>query len=189
MKKTIIGALAATVLLTGAIGVSVSANDDDVKISTEQSKQLIGFKKAKEVALKKVKGKVDDIDLETENGKVYYEVEIDTDKKQEFEVKVDAYTAKVLSVKESNDDDDDDNVQSTDNLITEKDAIAIANKGINGKVVSIELDSDDGRYEYEIELLTKEGEYEITIDAATGKILEKDFDSKDDNDDDDDDDN
>jgi uncharacterized membrane protein YkoI len=40
-----------------------------------------------------------------------------------------------------------------------------------GQVVEVELERDDGRWEYEIELLTREGNViELTYDAATGKL-------------------
>lgn len=90
----------------------------------------------------------------------------------------------MINVRESLDDDDNDDkndealVQaiSAKFLITEKKAIAIAKKQINGDVKSIELDSDDGTYEYEIKLQTKKGEAEITINASTGEVLELEFD-------------
>jgi uncharacterized membrane protein YkoI len=57
-------------------------------------------------------------------------------------------------------------------LISEKEAIVIAKKNITGEVVEIELDEDDGRYEYEMELKTSNGEADITIDANSGKVVE-----------------
>lgn len=187
MKKIIVGTLAATLLISGAIGINAFAQEDNVKISTEQNKQLIGMKKAKEAALKKVTGIVESIELETKNNKTYYEVDIDSDKNKEYEVKIDAYTAKVLSVKESFDDDgnDDGKLVNSNSLITEEQAIAIANKQVAGEVIKLKLDSDDGRYEYELELHTKKGKFEITIDASTGKILEQEFDDGDNDGDDD----
>lgn len=187
MKKIIIGTLATTLLISGAIGMSAYAQDDDIKVSSVQSKQLIGMKKAKEVALKKANGVVESVELKTKNNKTFYEVDIDANKNKEYEVKIDAYTAKVLSVKESTDDDDDDNdrIVSSKSIITEEQAIAIAKKQVSGEIIKLKLDSDDGRYEYELELRTKKGKFEITIDASTGKILEQEFDD-DDNDRDDD---
>ena len=42
-----------------------------------------------------------------------------------------------------------------------------------GRVIEIELDRDDGRWVYELELLSPEGFlYEMEIDAASGTILE-----------------
>lgn len=42
-----------------------------------------------------------------------------------------------------------------------------------GRVIEVELDRDDGRWLYELELVTPDGRlYEMEIDAATGNILE-----------------
>ena len=67
-------------------------------------------------------------------------------------------------------------------IISREEAIAIAEKEVNGKVYSFELDRDDGRLEYEIELLTDKYEVEIEMDARNGKILEKDYDDLEDDD-------
>jgi uncharacterized membrane protein YkoI len=42
-----------------------------------------------------------------------------------------------------------------------------------GRVLEVELDKDDGRYVYEIEVLQKDGRViELTYDGKTGKLLE-----------------
>ena len=108
MKKIVIGTLAAAIVLGGSLGMNQVFADDDDKKTTVVKKKTIGTKKAKAVALKKVKGgKVDDIDLDKDGKKVYYEVEIER-KNKEYEVYVDAYTAKVLKVETGDDIDEDD---------------------------------------------------------------------------------
>ena len=43
----------------------------------------------------------------------------------------------------------------------------------DGRLVEVELENDDGRTVYEIELLTKQGSViELTYDARTGRFLE-----------------
>lgn len=187
MKKMLIGTLATTLLISGAVGINAYAQGNSAKDNPVQSKQLIGIQKAIEIALEKANGTVESVDLETEHNKTYYEVDIDTNTNKEFEVKVDAYTAKVLNVKESYDDDEDNDDDqmlndkaSIASLITEKEAVAIAKKSFNGDVKSIELDYDDGKYEYEIELQSKKEEADITIDATTGRVLELELDEDDD---------
>lgn len=42
-----------------------------------------------------------------------------------------------------------------------------------GRVIEVELDRDDGRWIYEVELVTRAGRLiEMEIDGATGRILE-----------------
>ena len=51
--------------------------------------------------------------------------------------------------------------------------LAIAQRRVPGDVVEVDLDDDDGRPEYELEILTADGRsIEIKIDARTGTILE-----------------
>jgi uncharacterized membrane protein YkoI len=68
--------------------------------------------------------------------------------------------------------------------ITEEAAIEIALAEVAGKVTETELEHEDGKQVYEIEIVTAEGvEMEIEIDAATGAVLE--VEAEDDDDDDD----
>jgi len=63
-------------------------------------------------------------------------------------------------------------------LISEAKAKEIALGLVNGEIIKFELDEDDGRLEYEIEILANGYKYEIEMDAYTGDIL--DFDKDDD---------
>lgn len=185
MKKLVIGSLAAVLIISGGVGINALADDDNLNLSKTQSEKLIGFEKAKEVALNEANGTIESIDLEKNNGKTFYEVDINGEKSKKIEVRIDAYNAKVLNVREDNDnqDDDDDvqhNITANTKLITEAEAIEIAQKQFEGTLVEIGLDSDDGRYEYELELRTAKGNAEFTIDASSGEILESELDNDDD---------
>lgn len=51
--------------------------------------------------------------------------------------------------------------------------LAAVDAGFRGQVVEVELEREDGRWEYELELLTAEGTVlELTYDAATARLLE-----------------
>lgn len=65
-------------------------------------------------------------------------------------------------------------------IITNQEAIDIALEQFNGRVEGIELDEEDGRLVYEIELESSRGEADIEIDAYTGKVLVVDIDLEDD---------
>ena len=73
---------------------------------------------------------------------------MDIDKgNKDFDIDVDAYTAKIIKIDESRDDDDDNDddyevhasVATKGSLVSEKEAIAIAKKNITGEVVEIEV--------------------------------------------------
>lgn len=51
--------------------------------------------------------------------------------------------------------------------------LPIALRAEPGEVLEVELEEDDGRLEYEIEILTRNGRVrKVTLDARTGAILE-----------------
>ena len=67
-------------------------------------------------------------------------------------------------------------------------SIALKDAGLNASAVTFtraKLDRDDGRSEYEIDLYTADREYDYEIDAASGKILDRESEPLDDWDDDD----
>jgi uncharacterized membrane protein YkoI len=50
-----------------------------------------------------------------------------------------------------------------------------------GRVIEVELDRDDGRWIYELELVSSDGRlYEMEIDAGTGRVLEVELEEDDD---------
>ena len=55
--------------------------------------------------------------------------------------------------------------------------LANAGKTHPGRVLDVELDRDDGRYLYEIDVLLKDGRViELTYDGRTGELLESEID-------------
>ncbi|QBQ05114.1 peptidase [Sporosarcina pasteurii] len=52
------------------------------------------------------------------------------------------------------------------------DAMAIALEQIPGEVVKVELDTDNGAFVYEVDIISRQGiKYEFEIDAETGRII------------------
>ncbi|WP_172369101.1 PepSY domain-containing protein [Sporosarcina jiandibaonis] len=55
--------------------------------------------------------------------------------------------------------------------ISIEDAMSIARSQILGEITKIELDTENGRLVYDVEITTRQGiEYEMEIDAQTGRI-------------------
>ena len=73
-------------------------------------------------------------------------------------------------------------------MLTKKQAGNIALKRVKGTITDIDLDEDDGRWIYEIEIQAQGKEYEVRLDAYRGTILEIEVDEMDDDDEHDDDD-
>lgn len=189
-KKIIItGILAAGVLLGGTSLVGATMNDSkspSVKPEVKQTesvvkakdKRILSVEEVKEIALKEQDGQIDDIELETDDGYTYYEVEINNSD-ADYDIYIDAHTGNVLEVEvDSHDDFDEENDKTKEKstFISLEEAKQIAVSVFGGKVVELEFDEDDGHYEYEVEVQTKHGEAEIVIDAVTGEILEKELD-------------
>lgn len=74
------------------------------------------------------------------------------------------------------DDDDYKKYGNKSNIISAEKAKSIALGLANGKITDFELDEDDGRLIYKVEIKAKGLEHEIEIDAHTGKVLEHEID-------------
>lgn len=118
----------------------------------------------------------DDDDDET------YEYDIDGfDGTNEYELSIDANSGETRDQEsdEDNDDDNDDEALNFDNLISPQEAMDIALNEIgSGHVEEWELDMNDGRPTYEINLENTDNQNDddddITIHAETGEVLERD---------------
>lgn len=116
------------------------------------------------------------VKLESDDGKWKYDVEFRKDD-MEYDYDIDALTGEVLAF----DHDAGHRQPGTDNTaeggqITEERAkqIALEHAGADEKDtqnLTIELDYDDGRAEYEIEWYVGQTEYSCDVDAGTGEIL------------------
>lgn len=90
--------------------------------------------------------------------------------------------AKVVETKK------EENVQPTNvtpqkkTVISAEQAKKIALQNFNGTIKELELDEDDGRLVYEIELINGNREADIEIDAYTGKVLMLEIKTEDDDD-------
>ncbi|MFD1608408.1 PepSY domain-containing protein [Oceanobacillus luteolus] len=184
MKKVLVtGIVTAGILLGGASIIGAATNNGNEAIQAEsvaktanvsQEKSLLSIDQVKEIALSEQDGHIDDIELENEDGFVYYEVEIENGE-AEYDIYIEAYTGEIFRVEADDNDNDSKEKETMKNIISADEAKKIAMDQVGGKVVELELDEDDNRYEYEIELETNRGEVEMVIDALTGEILEIDF--------------
>ena len=176
-KKMVIGALSAVMVLGGAFAVGASNNDDGSKVEAKanNAKTILGYDEVKQIALQEVNGVIEEIELEREANTALYEVDIEKDH-IDYDLHIDAYSGEIYSVDRDDDGDDDDIFQIIRTSFLKTDAIAIAEKAANGKVVEIELDEDDGLLKYDVELRTDRGEAEVEIDASTGNVLEVELD-------------
>ncbi|MEZ0482448.1 PepSY domain-containing protein [Planococcus sp. SSTMD024] len=92
---------------------ATTAEASDPEQAGRNSQQFIGKQQAIEAAQNAAPGKVEDIERESDDGWVYYEVELE-DGKIDYDVIVDAADGTVVSVESDDDDDDDDHDDDND---------------------------------------------------------------------------
>lgn len=162
MKKWIIAVAAAGVLVAGSV---VFASDSG---TSSESSHSITMDQAKEIALAEVDGNITSAELE--DNKSYYDIEIENGS-IEYEFEIDAKTGEIIEFEKE--DKEKHTQQSSDQVITEEEALAIASEKIpNATVHEIEFEDDKGQKIYDIELVEGTTKYEFDIDAVTGEIVE-----------------
>lgn len=185
-KRWFIAPVAAGVLAFG--GMAAFAEDTGKLAPIEKAeakvKQVtsgwISADKATTIALEAAGGgEVREMELDRDDREYEFEIRGESG---EVDVKVDAKSGDVLKTEHDDKDDDqddrddrddDDRQAAPDNLISQEEAIQIAKgkAGSAAEVIEAELDEDDGRWHYELELRDDRHEYEVDIDAENGNVI------------------
>lgn len=183
-RKLMAGFLVAAMGIGVLIGVNTIGSSQAASDSADPAaKTMLSVQEAKQIALAQVYGggRIESAELERDDGKVFYEVEIDT-RDMDYEIDVDAYSGLILGTDKDRERDDDRRkatqpARSSDTAyISLEQAVAIATNKTPGRVVETEREWDDGRLYYEIEIDTNQGEAEIEVDARTGDIMSVEYD-------------
>ncbi len=171
-----------TVTLSGDFTVTDADSFETDK--EEISQGYIGSESAKNIALGFANLLAKDVtfiraQLGYDDGRWVYDVEFYSDSK-EYDFEIDAQNGKVLEY--------DYDVESWSRPVETKDigleeakTIALNDAGLKANQVSFVkagTDYDDGRKYYEVEFYKGNQEYDYTIDASTGKIVEVDYDAE-----------
>ena len=176
--------------LASAVGYNATSDDDSVSLTRKNTVSTfpaasgdIGSEKAKSIALNHAgvtssTAKFVKVERDRDDGRLLYEVEFYAGNK-EYDYEILASDGTILSY-----DADIEGYRipsstssSSSGYISVERAkeIALQHAGLSSSGVNFdkaELDEDDGRFEYEIEFHHNFREYEYTIDAASGTILE-----------------
>jgi len=154
--------------LVVTLGVGAAIGSTTLLSGSAQEKKILSMQEIEKKALAVVDGTVADIELDQNRYRSVYEVEVHADK-EEYDLKFDAYTGKLLKQKkERQDDDDNEWVNANTTTISKEKAIEAALTKAKGTVTKIKL--DDGIYE--IELKNGQYEYDVDVDSITGEIVD-----------------
>ena len=160
---------------------------DDPSIARNALAQLlvkgnaITATQAIEIALGKVNGTPVEVELEKEDGKLIFVVEVDTGNGI-TEIEIDTSNGDVIEVEEE--DDDEDGINHTLVGITLEQAIDIATAEVPGDLIEAELDNENNMLLYEVAIGTADGVLDVKLDAEDGTVIKIETDDDEDNDDD-----
>jgi Peptidase propeptide and YPEB domain len=120
MKNKLIAAgLVAGIIIGGTFAVGATENDDAASkkapstTNAVSSSQQITLEEATEIAKREATGTIEDVEKETEHGRLVYEFEFE-DGPNETEVHIDAVSGEVTRVEHDSDDDRDDDLDDRD---------------------------------------------------------------------------
>ncbi|WP_404348933.1 PepSY domain-containing protein [Sutcliffiella horikoshii] len=189
-----------TAVMAGAVligGISVGAEalkNEDTKETLKQvqvaepsgEKAGITLAEASDIVLAKVEnGVIHEAEKDRANGRLVYEIEVKNDE-YEFEFKVDAENGEII--KEEKDErrggkaanGENGNSGNTANakdeaVISIGEAKGIAKKEVPGELEDIELERENGKLVYEVEIKNHQNgdddDVTVYVDAITGKVL------------------
>lgn len=166
------GSLILAILLVGSLiavaGYMQYGSNSDEQITGLATSPVITAAQASSIASGAVKGTVEEIELEKENGNAVYSVEI-LNEEGEHDIKVDAYTGKILKIEVENDVGKKE-LEVVNPKISEEQAKNIALNAVKGKVTDIEAKKVNGVYAYEVEIQSNGQEADVLVNMMTGKI-------------------
>ena len=148
------------VFLNFGLGMSANQSGGDPAQATVPK---ISILEALKIATEVVPGRVVEAELEDEGDLIFYEIEIITSDGMVAEVQVDANSGEIIKRAR----------EGEVAYITVEEAINTATEFYRWHVIEVDLEEEDGKAVYEIELVNKVGDtQEIEIDALSGKVIE-----------------
>ncbi|MBY0030393.1 PepSY domain-containing protein [Priestia aryabhattai] len=171
----VITTVLASAVLVGGLGASAYAMTDQSKSNDKKQTTTIEEAKAKDIALQKTDGgDITNIQLDVDDGVKQYEVDI-TKGNKEYDVDIDSSNGKIIEFDEEQKDDEDEreeNLQNASPAISLDQAIKTALKSAKGTVNETDLDQENDRLVYEIEIDTADKrEATVSVDAKNGDVI------------------
>ncbi|UCE63126.1 MAG: PepSY domain-containing protein [Nitrospirota bacterium] len=144
------------------VGLGMSANQSG-EMPAKVPVPKITMQEALKTATDIVPGRVVEAELEDEDDISFYEIEIISSDGMVVEVQVDANSGQIIKQAR----------EGEVAYITVEEAIKSAEEFLRWHAVEVELEEEDGKAVYEIEMVNNLGDkQELEIDALSGKVLE-----------------
>ncbi|MFJ1544255.1 PepSY domain-containing protein [Streptomyces sp. NPDC088246] len=181
-RKIVIAAVTAAVLVGGTAATAIAFADDDSHDRGTRSGAASGSTArvtvgdASAAAVGAVPGTITEAELDMEDGRLVWEVDVYGSDRAWHDVTVDAGNGKVLAKHTSDDNDGDrDRHASRSARVSLDAAVDVALKAAPGTVTSIDLDDHDDRsgkaLRWEVDVHGKDDKrHELNVDAGTGKV-------------------
>ncbi|MGE7717348.1 Uncharacterized membrane protein YkoI [Priestia megaterium] len=171
----VITTVLASAVLVGGLGASAYAMTDQSKSDDKKQTTTIEEAKAKDIALQKTDGgDITNIQLAIDDGVKQYEVDV-TKGNKEYDVDIDSSSGKIIEFDEEQKDDEDEKEEELQNIspaISLDQAIKTALKSAKGTVNETDLDQENNRLVYEIEIDTADKrEATVSVDAKNGDVI------------------
>ena len=171
----VITTVLASAVLVGGLGASAYAMTDQSKSNDKKQTTTIEEAKAKDIALQKTDGgDITNIQLAVDDGVKQYEVDI-TKGNKEYDVDIDSSSSKIIEFDEEQKDGEDEKEEELQNVspaISLDQAIKTALKSAKGTVNETDLDQENNRLVYEIEIDTADKrEATVSVDAKNGGVI------------------
>lgn len=117
------------------------------------------------------------ISIETEKDDTQWEVQVVTSDGTEHELNTSADGSKIVSGPKKKDEDSDDKAKHRRRVKNTKldyrDAVKAVTKAVSGRITELDIDTDDDTTVWEADVKKNGMKYEVSIDAASGKVLQK----------------
>ena len=169
MKKIII-----IPALVTAIGGGFLLAQTDLLKGNAKEQDMITAAEAKEIALELYSGTIVSFEFDNDDRKPHYEIEIASET-EKVDIEVDAVSSNaVITEREAIAKgivDKSKAAAAKNAKISQDDAVKIAKEKFNGELHEIDIDEDDNRFVYDVELRSATEKAEFEIDMQTGEVL------------------
>ena len=166
--------------LVTAIGGGFLLAQTGLLSGNAKEQDMITAAEAKEIALDLYPGTIVSFEFDNDDRKPHYEIEI-TSETEKVDVEVDAVSSNaVITEREAigqSKDNQNQEAAAKNAKISQDDAVKIAMAKFNGELHEINIDEDDNRFVYDVELHSATEKAEFEIDLQTGEIVK--FETKD----------